>query len=98
MASVSGALTTDAGGTAATATVKEVRRQFSEHPGIMDGTEDPDQARAISIATDGALREMILPGAIAVAVPVLVGAVLGPEALGGLLAGSIAAGAPAWLM
>ena len=95
---VFGALTMGAVGRAATAMVNEVRRQFREHPGIMDGTEDPDHTRAISIATDGALREMILPGAIAVAVPVLVGAVLGPEALGGLLAGSIAAGALLALM
>jgi K(+)-stimulated pyrophosphate-energized sodium pump len=95
---VFGALTMGAVGRAATAMVNEVRRQFREHPGIMDGTEEPDHTRAISIATDGALREMILPGAIAVAVPVLVGAVLGPEALGGLLAGSIAAGALLALM
>jgi K(+)-stimulated pyrophosphate-energized sodium pump len=95
---VFGALTMGAVGRAATAMVNEVRRQFREHPGIMDGTEEPDHTRAISIATDGALREMILPGAIAVVVPVLVGAVLGPEALGGLLTGSIAAGALLALM
>lgn len=95
---VFGAMTMGAVGRAATAMVNEVRRQFREHPGIMDGTEAPDHTRAVSIATDGALREMILPGAIAVIVPVLVGAVLGPESLGGLLAGSIAAGAVLALM
>tara|TARA_Y100000588_G_scaffold390277_1_gene495276 strand:- start:595 stop:2661 length:2067 start_codon:yes stop_codon:yes gene_type:complete len=95
---VFGAMTMGAVGRAATAMVNEVRRQFREHPGIMDGTESPDHTRAVSIATDGALREMILPGAIAVIVPVLVGAVLGPESLGGLLAGSIAAGAVLALM
>ncbi len=95
---VFGALTMQAVGDAATSMVNEVRRQFREHPGIMDGTEDPDHTRAISIATDGALKQMIVPGALAVAVPVLVGAALGPEALGGLLAGSISAGALLALM
>ena len=95
---VFGALTMSAVGRAATAMVNEVRRQFREHPGILDGTEEPDHARAVAIATDGALREMIVPGALAVGVPVLIGAALGPEALGGLLAGSIAAGALLALM
>jgi len=95
---VFGAMTMGAVGRAATAMVNEVRRQFREHPGIMDGTESPDHTRAVSIATDGALREMILPGAIAVIVPILVGIVLGPESLGGLLAGSIATGAVLALM
>ncbi|MDA0352996.1 MAG: sodium-translocating pyrophosphatase [Chloroflexi bacterium] len=95
---VFGALTMGAVGRAATAMVNEVRRQFREHPGIMDGTEEPDHTRAVAIATDGAIREMILPGAIAVIVPVLIGAALGPEALGGLLAGSIASGAVLALM
>ena len=95
---VFGALTMQAVGDAATDMVNEVRRQFREHPGIMDGTEEPDHTRAISIATDGALKQMIIPGALAVSVPVIVGAVLGPEALGGLLAGSISAGALLALM
>ena len=95
---VFGAMTMGAVGRAATAMVNEVRRQFREHPGIMDGTQSPDNTRAVSIATDGALREMILPGAIAVIVPILVGIVLGPESLGGLLAGSIATGAVLALM
>ena len=93
-----GALTMGAVGRAAMAMVNEVRRQFREHPGIMDGTEDPDHARAVAIATDGAIREMILPGALAIAAPILVGVIIGPEALGGMLVGSIAAGALLALM
>jgi K(+)-stimulated pyrophosphate-energized sodium pump len=95
---VFGALTMLAVGRAAKEMVNEVRRQFREHPGIMDGSEEPDHTRAISISTDGALREMILPGALAVLVPILVGALIGAEALGGLLVGSIAAGALLALM
>jgi len=86
------ALSMGAVGRAAEAMVQEVRRQFREKPGIMDGTEEPDYERAISISTDGALREMIVPGLIAVIVPIFVGAVISAEALGGLLIGSIAAG------
>ncbi len=93
-----GAQTMLAVGRAAKAMVEEVRRQFREHPGILDGSEQPDYTRAVSISTDGALREMILPGALAVLVPILVGAIIGPEALGGLLVGSIAAGALLALM
>ncbi|MDP6605030.1 MAG: sodium-translocating pyrophosphatase [Dehalococcoidia bacterium] len=93
-----GALTMGAVGRAAMAMVLEVRRQFTEHPGIMDGSEEPDHQRAVSIATDGAIREMVLPGAIAVAVPILVGALIGAQALGGLLMGSIASGALLALM
>ena len=92
------ALTMAAVGRAAMAMVNEVRRQFREHPGIMDGTEQPDSAGAVTIATDGALREMIIPGTIAVVVPVGVGIFIGPQALGGLLVGSIAAGALLALM
>ena len=92
------ALTMAAVGRAAMAMVNEVRRQFRDHPGIMDGTEDPDSAGAVDIATRGALREMVIPGTIAVVVPVGVGVFIGPEALGGLLAGSIAAGALLALM
>jgi K(+)-stimulated pyrophosphate-energized sodium pump len=93
-----GALTMGAVGRAAMAMVLEVRRQFTEHPGIMDGSEEPDHQRAVAIATDGAIREMVLPGAIAVAVPILVGALIGAQALGGLLMGSIASGALLALM
>ncbi|MYB22261.1 MAG: sodium-translocating pyrophosphatase [Chloroflexi bacterium] len=92
------ALSMGAVGRAAEAMVQEVRRQFREMPGIMDGTQDPDYERAISISTDGALREMIIPGLIAVVVPIFVGAVISAEALGGLLIGSIAAGAMLALM
>ena len=93
-----GALTMGAVGRAAMAMVNEVRRQFREHPGIMDGTEEPDHRRAVAIATEGAIREMILPGALAISVPILVGAIIGATALGGLLVGSIASGALLALM
>jgi K(+)-stimulated pyrophosphate-energized sodium pump len=93
-----GALTMGAVGRAAMAMVQEVRRQFREHPGILEGTEPPDNARAVEIATDGAIREMILPGAIAIIVPIAVGSLISPEALGGLLMGSIASGALLALM
>ena len=87
------ALTMEAVGRAAIAMVNEVRRQFREIPGIMDGSGKPDYARAVAISTDGAIREMIIPGILAVAVPILVGSIIGAEALGGLLIGSIASGA-----
>jgi K(+)-stimulated pyrophosphate-energized sodium pump len=93
-----GALTMGAVGRAAMKMVEEVRRQFREIPGIMEGTTPPDAAGAVRIATDGAIREMILPGAIAVAVPIIVGVLLGAEALGGLLIGSIGSGALLALM
>ncbi len=86
------ALSMGAVGRAAMAMVEEVRRQFREHPGIMDGTEQPDYRRAVEISTNGALREMVAPGLLAVAVPIFVGAVIGAESLGGLLIGSIATG------
>jgi K(+)-stimulated pyrophosphate-energized sodium pump len=92
------ALTMGAVGRAAMQMVEEVRRQFREIPGIMEGTTPPDAAGAVRIATDGAIREMVLPGALAVAVPIVVGVVLGAEALGGLLIGSIGAGALLALM
>ena len=93
-----GALTMGAVGRAAMKMVEEVRRQFREIDGIMEGTTPPDAAGAVRIATDGAIREMVLPGSIAVIVPILVGAVLGAEALGGLLVGSIGSGALLALM
>ena len=92
------ALTMGAVGRAAMRMVDEVRRQFREIPGIMEGTTPPDAAGAVRIATDGAIREMVLPGALAVIVPVLVGVVMGAEALGGLLIGSIGSGALLALM
>jgi K(+)-stimulated pyrophosphate-energized sodium pump len=93
-----GALTMAAVGRAAMHMVEEVRRQFREHPGIMDGTERPQYASAVAIATDGALKEMILPGVLAISVPIAVGAIIGAEALGGLLVGSIITGSVLALM
>jgi K(+)-stimulated pyrophosphate-energized sodium pump len=72
--------------------VDEVRRQFREIPGIMEGTTKPDSARCIDISTQAALREMVLPGVTAILAPVLVGFFLGVEALGGLLAGAMVTG------
>jgi K(+)-stimulated pyrophosphate-energized sodium pump len=87
-------LTMQAVGSAANSMIQEVRRQFREIPGLLEGREgvEPDAARAVDISTQAALRAMILPGAIAVIVPIAVGAVLGAEALGGLLFGSVASG------
>ncbi|MGD8682656.1 MAG: sodium-translocating pyrophosphatase, partial [Chloroflexota bacterium] len=87
-------LTMYAVGEAAGSMIEEVRRQFREIPGLREGKEgvEPDAARAVDISTRGALRSMILPGAIAVLSPIVVGILLGAEALGGMLAGSIAAG------
>jgi K(+)-stimulated pyrophosphate-energized sodium pump len=87
-------LTMYAVGKAAYAMIEEVRRQFREIPGLREGRDgvEPDAARAVDISTQGALRAMLLPGAIAVLSPILVGVSLGAEALGGMLAGSIAAG------
>ena len=86
------ALTMQAVGRAAYAMVQEVRRQFREISGLLEGTADPDYARAVDISTRGAMKEMVMPGIISIAVPIVVGAVLGAEALGGLLIGSIATG------
>ena len=72
--------------------IEEVRRQFREKPGIMKGTEKPDYKSCVSISTTAALHEMLLPGAMAGVVPILVGIVLGVEALGGLQAGALVTG------
>jgi K(+)-stimulated pyrophosphate-energized sodium pump len=74
--------------------VEEVRRQFREVRGLMEGTGRPDYARCVSIATSGALREMLVPGISAVAIPIAVGLLLHKEAVGGLLAGAIVTGVP----
>jgi K(+)-stimulated pyrophosphate-energized sodium pump len=87
-----GALTMTAVGRAAEGMVAEVRRQFREIPGLMAGTAKPDSARCVDISTRAALREMILPGLIAVTAPVVVGKLLGVAALGGMLAGATLSG------
>jgi K(+)-stimulated pyrophosphate-energized sodium pump len=79
-------------GRAAQGMVEEVRRQFREIPGLMEGTTQPDSARCVDISTRAALREMVIPGVSAVLAPVLVGKTLGVEALGGLLAGATLTG------
>ncbi len=86
------AFTMNAVGRAAFSIVNEVRRQFREIPGLMEGTAKPEYAKCVDIATRGALREMIIPGLMAVVVPVATGFILGTEPLGGLLIGSVGSG------
>ncbi len=83
------AITMRAVGDAAFEMIKEIRRQFKEIPGLMEGTAKPDSGRCVDIATQAALKKMILPGVLAVASPVIVGFLLGPEALGGMLGGAL---------
>jgi K(+)-stimulated pyrophosphate-energized sodium pump len=92
MAFVFCAMTMKAVGRAAGAMVNEVRRQFKEIPGIMDGSGKPDYARCVSISTAGAQKEMIVPSCLAIIVPVLVGLFLGVAGVMGLLAGGLTTG------
>ncbi len=82
-------ITMTAVGDAAFDMIKEIRRQFKEIPGLMEGTAKPDSARCVDIATTAALKRMVLPGALAVISPPVVGLLIGPEALGGMLGGAL---------
>lgn len=86
------AFTMSSVGKAANKMIEEVRRQFREKPGILKGTDKPDYTKCVSISTNAALKEMILPGVMAVVAPLLVGFLLGVESLGGLLAGALVSG------
>ena len=86
------AFTMSSVGKAANHMIEEVRRQFKTIPGIMDGTGKPDYKKCVEISTSAALKEMLVPGIMAVAAPLLMGLLLGAEALGGLLAGSLVTG------
>lgn len=86
------AMTMNSVGKAANEMIEEVRRQFKEDKGIMEGTSKPDYARCVDISTKSALKEMLAPGLMAIIAPLAVGIVLGVEALGGVLAGALSAG------
>lgn len=86
------AFTMSSVGKAANKMIEEVRRQFREKPGILEGTDKPDYKNCVAISTNAALHEMILPGVMAVVTPLLTGFLLGVESLGGLLAGSLISG------
>ena len=86
------ALTMNSVGKAANNMIEEVRRQFREDKGIMEGTSKPDYTRCVDISTTAALREMMIPGLMAIVSPLAVGFILGSDALGGMLAGALASG------
>lgn len=86
------AMTMNSVGKAAKEMIEEVRRQFREDKGIMEGSSKPDYARCVDISTKAALKEMVAPGLLAIIAPLAVGIVMGTEALGGMLAGALAAG------
>ena len=85
-------MTMESVGKAANQMIEEVRRQFKSIPGLMEGTGKPDYKRCVEISTKAALREMLIPGVMAVLSPLVVGLLLGPQALGGLLAGALVTG------
>ena len=87
-------LTMQAVGTAAGEMIEEVRRQFREIPGLKEGKPGvkPDAARAVAISTQGSLKAMVIPGLVAILAPIAIGSIMGAEALGGMLAGSIVSG------
>jgi len=88
------ALTMQAVGRAAFKVVGEVRRQFREIVGLMEGKVMPDSAKCVDITTRGALKEMLVPGSLAIILPMLLGILLGKESLGGFLVGSLITGVP----
>ncbi|MCY6958976.1 sodium-translocating pyrophosphatase [Clostridium brassicae] len=85
-------MTMESVGKAANEMIEEVRRQFKEIPGLMEGKETPDYKKCVDISTAAALKEMILPGILAILVPIIIGILLGAEALGGLIGGAVSSG------